>query len=95
MHGGADIAFQLRVIADDFHGAATQHERWADDEGVADVSGNLERLIAAARSAVMGLFEAKFVQQLLEPFTVFGQINSVRRGAEDRDALIREGLRQF
>ena len=95
LHGGADVAFQLRIIADDFHGTATEDEGGADDEGVADGGGDLERLIPAARRAVDGLLEAEGVEQFLEPLPVFGQINRVRRGAEDRDAFGMERIGEF
>ena len=36
----------------------------------------------------MGLFEVQFLHKLLETFTVFGQIDAVWCGAEDRDACI-------
>ena len=87
LHGGADIAFQLGVVADDFHRAATKDKGGADHKGVADIPGNLERLIPAAGSAVVGLFQVQFVQKALEPLTVLGQINGVGRGAKDVDAL--------
>jgi len=36
----------------------------------------------------VGLLEVEFVEQLLEPFAVFGKVDGVGRGAEDRDAFV-------
>ena len=57
--------------------------------------GNLDRLFAAARDAVFGLFELELVDQRRKPLAVFGQIDRVGRGAEDRDARRLQRLRQI
>ena len=87
LDGGGDVAFQLGVVADDLHRAAAEDEGGADDEGVADILGDGEGLVPAAGGAVVRLLEAKLVEELLEPLTVFGKVDGVGRGAEDRDAF--------
>ena len=95
MHSGRDIAFQLRIVADDFHRAPAQNERGADNKGVAHIFGHSKRLIARAGGAVVRLFQAQFVQQLLKTFAVFGQVNRIGRCAQDRDAFVGQCLRQL
>ena len=95
LHGGGDIAFQLRIITDDFHRAATQHERGADDQGVSHVFGHRKSLIPRPGGAVVGLLEAEILQKALEPLTIFGQINGVGGGAKDRDTFGMERIGQF
>ncbi len=95
LNGLADVAFQLRVVADDLHRAAAQHEGGADHERVADFGGDGKSLIARAGGAVMRLLEVQRVQKLLEAFAVFGQINRVRRGAKDRDAFFVKRIGEF
>ena len=52
-------------------------------------AGDREGLVAGAGDAVDGLLQAELVQELLEPLAVFGEVDGVGRGAEDRDAFVR------
>ena len=45
--------------------------------------------------AVAGLLEAKLIDQRLEPLAVFGEVDRVRRSAEDRNALGSKALASF
>jgi hypothetical protein len=63
--------------------------------GIADILGDGEGLVAAAGGAVVRLFQASSLQKLLEPLAVFGKVDGVGRGAEDRDAFLMQRVGQF
>ena len=48
LHGVADVAVELLVVADDLHGPAAQHVGGADHHRVADLVGAGEGLVAAS-----------------------------------------------
>ena len=45
--------------------------------------------------AVDRLFEAQFVHEVRKTFAVFGQVDCVWRGAEDRDARLLQRVREL
>ncbi len=52
-------------------------------------------LFGGAGDAVLGLFEAEALEELLEPLAVLGEIDGIRRGAEDRDARVVQRARDL
>ena len=94
-HRLADIPLELGHIAHDFHGTPAQHIRGADDQRKADFIGNRQRLRIAGGNAVMGLFQAQTMNQLLETLAVFGQIDRIGRGAQNWNALFIKRIGQF
>src|SRR5262249_22535430 len=80
---------------DDFHSPTTQDVRRSNYQRIADILRKLHRLLLGARSAVGRLAQLEVVQQLLEAFAVFGGIDHVGRGADDRHAVGFQGLSQF
>ena len=71
---------------DDLHGAAAQHVGRAHDQREAELGGDGAGLLDRIGDAVLRLLQAELVQQLLEAVAVFGEVDGVGRGAEDRDA---------
>ena len=83
------------MVAYDFHRAATQNVGGADHQWEADVACDCEGFFVRVGQAVVWLFQAKTLNQFLEAFTVFGQVDGVWCGAEDWDAFILKRLRDF
>ena len=80
---------------DDLHGPAAEHVGRPDQHRKADALGHRARLLGRGRGAVLGLIEPGLGEQLLEPAPVLGQVDGVRRGAEDRDFRGLERVRQL
>ena len=80
---------------DDFHGPAAEDVGRPDDQGIADGVGDLLRLGLGTGEAVFRLLEAQVLEQHLEALPVLGQVDGVRRGAEDGDAHGFQRLREL
>ncbi len=88
--GKLHVVSQLFRVVDDLHGAPTKDIGRTDNNRVADIDGNSLRLFERPGYAVIRLFEIELVQQLLEALPVFGPVNRVRAGADNRYALFFE-----
>ena len=71
---------------DDFHGTTTKNVRRANDHRKADFFNNRAGFFSGMRDAVWRLLEVKFMNEFLEPLTIFGKVNRIRAGAQNRDA---------
>ena len=77
---------QARLVVDDLHGAAAQHEAGPDDDGVADLLGDPPRLGEIRGRGVGGLPQAEPLDDQAEPLAVLGQVDALGAGADDRHA---------
>ena len=87
-NGIEQIGLQLAFRMDDLHGAATQNVGWANDQREADFGGDEASLFDRVGDAVVRLRQIELHQQLLEAVAVFGKVDHVWRGAEDRNAVL-------
>ena len=62
-HRLGDVAVELLLIADDFHGAAAQHIGGADDDREADLPGDLAGFGGGAGDAVLGLAQFELLAE--------------------------------
>ena len=85
----------MRHVADDFHRPSAKHVGGADDEGEPDLAGDREGLRVSKGDAVPGLAQAELVDQRLEALAILGEVDGVRRGAEDGDAFRLQRIRQL
>ena len=76
--GLADVAFKTCPVADNLHGAPTQHVGRADNHRVSDPFGNRDGFFSGFGDAVVGLDEFELLQQPCKSVAVFGQIDGVR-----------------
>ena len=81
-----DVIFQLRLRIDDLHRTPAKDVGRPHQHGVANILGNLNGFVTAARNAVFGLLELQLVDQRGKAFPVLGQIDGVGRCAQNRDA---------
>ena len=94
-HRLGDVALELGIVLDDFHGAAAQHIGRADHHGEADALGDLLRFGAGIGDAVLGLAQFQFLEELGEAVAVFGQVDGIGRRAEDGHAGLFQGAGQL
>ena len=78
------------MVADNFHGAAAQDIRGANDQREPNVGRHLQGFSVTMGDAVLGLFELEGIYQILEPLAVLGQVDCIGCGAQDRDAGVFE-----
>ena len=78
-----------------FHRAATQHVARAHHQRIADLARMGQGFLGAACGAVRRLLQAEGIDQLLEALAVFGEVDRIRRGADDRHAVGFQRLRQL
>ena len=90
--GVEQIVLQGALVADDGHGPAAQHIGGTHHQGQAQFSRDDAGLLDRIGDAVLGLLQAEPLQQALEAVAVFGQINGVDGGAENRDARFLQGV---
>ena len=88
-------AHELFTVIGDFHRPPAQHVRRPHHNGVADAFSGLGRFFQRAHRAIARLLKAKPLQQLLEAFTVFGDINRLRAGAQDGNARLVQSLAEL
>ena len=94
-HGGCDVTAQFRLVMDDFHRATAQDIGRADHDRIPDASGNGDCLISRGRDPIGWLAQVQILQQALEPFPVFRQINCIGRCAQDGNARLFKRPGQF
>ena len=92
--GVLDVALEIGGAVDDGHGAAAQHVGRADDQRIAQALGDEASLLERIGDAVLGLGQFELVEELGEQVAVFGQIDGVGLGAEDRHAGLLHGFGQ-
>ena len=85
---------ELLRPARDAHPAAAEDVVRTDEHRVADLRGDLARLLGALRDAPGGRPEAEPRQQLAEGAAVLRRLDGRERVAEERDAGVCEGARQ-
>ena len=79
---------------DDLHGPAAEHIGRTDHDREADLLGDRDGLLGRAGDAVVRLPQAEALDQRLEAVAVFGQVDGVGRGAEDRHVGLFQRLRR-
>ena len=81
-----EVVAQRPVVVHDFHGTAAEHVGRAHEHRVADALRDGDGFLDRARDAVGRLRDAQPARELLEALAIFGDVDRVRRGAEDRHA---------
>ena len=95
LYGFTQVALELVQFVDDFHGAATQHVRRAHHQRVTDGASSADGFFFAAYGGVWRLQQVQALNHLLETLTVFGAVDGVRAGTDDRYAGFFQGTGQF
>ena len=83
---GLEITAQVGFVIDDFHRPAAQHVGRTHYQRIADARRLLDRLLDGGNGGVGRLLQAQAVDRLLEAFAVFGTVDGVRAGTDDRHA---------
>ncbi len=90
-----DAGLETVLIVDDPHRPAAQNEGGPNQQREPELARDLERLLVAGRGAAFRLEQPELLDQLVEPLAVLGQVDAVGRGADDLDARLLQGDRQF
>ena len=78
-----------------FHCPAAKDIRWSDHQWIADLLGPLQRLILSCCRPILWLQQPESGDQFLEMLPVFGLMNRLWRGAQDRHTRLRKTAGQF
>ena len=92
--GAGDVALQGVVVVDDFHAPAAQHVRRPHQHRITDLRGDSAGLGERRGHAVARGRQPGSREQVAERAAVLGQIDGLRRRADNRDARVEEPLRQ-
>src|SRR5262245_10767317 len=71
------------AVIDDFHSSAAEHIGRPNQDWITQTLGNLESLFIGTSDAILWLLDTELVEESCESFSVLGQIDAVRRGADD------------
>ena len=85
-----EITIELMGVVHDLHRPPAQHIGRPDHDRETHLGGNRARFAGRGGDGVLRLFQAEFVEQLLEAVAIFGEIDHVGRGAEDRHVRLFE-----
>jgi hypothetical protein len=96
VHGARHVAIERLGIEHDGHAAAAEHVRRPHDHGEPNLFGHVARLLARHGRAAGGLRDAEIAEQIREALAVLGEVDRIRRRADDFDPglLQREGQLQ-
>ena len=77
---------EIVLLVDYLHGPATQHVGRPHHQRIPHFPGHPDRLFGGPRRAVRRLFQAKALDELLEPLPVLGQVDGIGTRSDDRHA---------
>src|SRR5690606_38642362 len=86
LHSFAHVALELFFLVDDFHRTTAQYVGRAHHHRITDGLGQRQGFVFAARSGVGRLTQVQALHHLLEAFAVFGTVDGLGAGADDRHA---------
>ena len=89
------VIAELVFLADDLHRAAAEHIGRTHHQRQPEIGGHQPRLLDRIGDAVLRLLQAQLVEHALEAVAVFGEIDGVGRGAEDRHIGRFQRAREF
>ncbi len=82
------LLLQFGLVGHHHHAAPAQHIRGTQDHRIADRLCGRDGFVRRHGGGVARLLQLQFVQQRLEALAVFGQVDGVGAGAQDRHARI-------
>ena len=89
-----EVGLQRGVVVDDLHAAPAEDVGRAHEHRVADLVGDPLRLGVRRRGAVLGRRQAGVGEDATEGAALLGEVDRLRRGADDLDARVGEALRE-
>ena len=91
----AHVLTELIFIPHDFHGAATQYIGWPNHQRIANEIGCQQCVVYTDRGCIGWLLQVQLMQQRLKILAVFGLMNRLCRGADNRNVFFSEFLCEF
>src|SRR5690606_16057344 len=95
LHRFAHVALEFLLLVHDFHRAAAEYVGRAHHQREANFLCRAQRLFGRTHDRVRRLLQLQALDHLLEAFAVFGTVDRVRAGTDDRYAVGFEIARQF
>ena len=89
-----DVVLQAGVVVDDLHAPPAKDVRRPHEHWVADLRGDRLRLRPGRGHRVLRRRKAGLGEHAAERTPLLGQVNGLRRGADDRDAGVGQSLGQ-
>ena len=90
-----EIIVERGLIVDDRHRPPAQDIGGAHHQRQAEIRGDKSRLFNGIGDPVLGLLQAQFVKQALEPVAVLGKVDRIDRRAQDRRARLFDRAREL
>ena len=90
-----EVATQVSFVIDDFHRPTAENVRRTYHQRVANLFRLLYRHFNSGNGGVRRLFQFQTLNRMLEAFTVFCTVDSIRAGADNRYASSFQRARQF
>ncbi|RMU21617.1 hypothetical protein ALP35_05604 [Pseudomonas savastanoi pv. glycinea] len=91
----AQVTLEFVFLINDFHRAAAQYIGGTHHQRITDLRRSTNGFVFATHSGVWRLTQVEALDHLLEALTVFGTVNGVRAGADDRHTGRFKGTCQF
>ena len=95
VHRVAHVSREVALVMDDLHCPAAKDVGGTHDERVADFGRVLHRAPGGACGAVGGLAQTARLEQPLESLAILGEVDVVRTGPDDGDAMRLQGARKL
>ena len=94
-HGVTQVTLELFFFVNDFHRTTAQHVGRTNHQRVTNLAGSTNGFIFTAYGCVWRLTQVQALNHLLEALAIFSAVDSIRTGANDRDASFFKGSCQF
>src|SRR5690606_2544826 len=94
-HRVTQVTLELFFLVDDLHSTTAQYIGGAHYQRIADLVRGGDGFVFAAHSGVRRLTQVQALDHLLEALAVFGTVDSLRAGTDDRHASLFQRPGQF
>src|SRR5690606_27695854 len=95
LHRLAHVALEFFFLVDNFHCPTTEYVGRTHHQRITDGLGRRDGFLLAARGGVLRLTQIQALHHLLEALTIFGAVDRVRAGTDDRHAGFFQGAADF
>ena len=95
LHGITQVTLEFVFLIDDLHGATTEHVRGTDNQRVTDLGRCTDGFVFAAHRGIRWLTQIQALDHVLETLAVFGAVDGLGAGTNNRYASFFQGASQF
>src|SRR3569833_4152814 len=95
LYGVGHVCPQIVFVENDLHRTAAEYVRGSHDERETDFAGETHGLVLGTRSSIRRLLQIQVPHERLEALPVLGDVDGIRRCADNRRTRLYQGARQF